>query len=87
MSGADESVGRLIYRRRQELGLSQSALARLLATRSGRPIGRKRVGDWEHERVIVGPSWLPFLAAALRVSVSSLAAAAAVARYRDHSGD
>jgi len=49
MSGADESVGRLIYRRRQELGLSQSALARLLATRSGRPIGRKRVGDWEHE--------------------------------------
>ncbi|HEY3502832.1 MAG TPA: hypothetical protein VGN37_08645 [Actinocatenispora sp.] len=87
MSAADEPVGRLILRRRQELGLSQAALARLLAAQAGRSLGRKRVSDWEHERVIVGPSWLPFLAATLQVSVSALAAAAAVARYRDRSRD
>ncbi|GID12216.1 hypothetical protein Aru02nite_31050 [Actinocatenispora rupis] len=87
MVAADESVGRLISRRRQELGLSQAALARRLAADSGRSLSRKRVSDWEHERVIVGPSWLPFLAAVLDVSVSTLAAAAAVARYRDRFGD
>jgi len=87
MSVDDESVGPLIRRRRQELALSQAGLARRLFAESGRPIGRKRVSDWEHERVSVGPSWLPFLSRVLQVPVSVLAGAVAVARYRNRPGD
>ena len=75
------SLGPLVRRRRLELGLSQPELAALLAVVSGNPLASQRVSDWERETLMIGPTWLPYLAVVLEISLDELAGAAIRTRF------
>lgn len=76
-----ESMGSLVRRRRHHLGVSQPELAALLSVVSGNPVTPQRISDWERETLMIGPSWLPYLAIVLEVGLDELAGAAIRARF------
>jgi hypothetical protein len=75
------SSGPLVRRHRLDLRLSQPELAALLTVISGNPVTSQRISDWEREAIMIGPTWLPYLAIALEISLDELAGAAIRARF------
>lgn len=77
-----ESIGQLIRRRRRDLGLSQSTLARVLTEISGNSsITRERISEYEHEKYIPD-DWLKDLGIVLHVSLDEMERAALRAQFR-----
>ncbi len=68
-----ETIGELIARPRDELGMSQTELARELNATAGRQtLTRGEISRWEHGKVSPGPFWLPHLATVLEVPIKDL---------------
>lgn len=83
----DLPIGQLIRSARQQLHLSQYALADRLAAVSGRPtMGRDRVARWERGRQIPRREWRQWLSAVLQVPPERLDAGAVAARQQNRLG-
>ncbi|MBE1461218.1 helix-turn-helix domain-containing protein [Kibdelosporangium phytohabitans] len=72
---------RLIPQLREQLGISQVTLARLLTETSGNPaVTRAEISRWERGKRIPGPYWRAWLSQVLDVSQDRLETAARSAR-------
>jgi transcriptional regulator with XRE-family HTH domain len=78
---ADETVGALLARVRQERGLSQLRLAeRLCASAGVTTVTRHEISRWEREERIPSGYWLAWLAACLELPLEQLERASATTR-------
>lgn len=83
----DQPIGQIIRSARQQLQLSQYALADRLAEVSGRPtMGRDRVARWERGRQVPRREWRQWLAVVLKVPPERLDAGAVTARQQNRLG-
>nr|WP_231104919.1 helix-turn-helix transcriptional regulator [Haloechinothrix halophila] len=76
-------MGSLVRQARQELGLSQHALAEALMSLSNNyGVSRTEIARWERGKRVPGPYWRGWLSSALGVPAEQLGAAARAARAR-----
>ncbi|SDU63138.1 Helix-turn-helix domain-containing protein [Jiangella alkaliphila] len=86
-SAGQPPIGQLIRSARQQLHLSQYALADRLARVSGRPtVGRDRVARWERGRQVPRREWRRWLAVVLEIPPDRLDAGAVAARQQNRLG-
>jgi transcriptional regulator with XRE-family HTH domain len=82
---ADHSIGRLITRRRRQLGMTQSDLAEDLCARSGRPtFTRHEISRYERGRRLPTSPVLTVLTDSLDLPLADLRHAAATDRQHRH---
>lgn len=82
-----EPIGALIRRHRRALGLSQTALARLLCESSGHAsMNQSRISDYECGRH-VPQLWLCHFSTVLRVPLDDLEFAALLTSFHQHRHD